>query len=109
MTIAADPTAVASNLGIDTGHVYRHALTGFSAQLSPVTVNALEALPAVDYVQADRRVKAFAQTTPTGINRADADLSPTAGLFGVLEAVGLTYSDLVVGLVEQALGRAAKG
>jgi len=78
----ADPGSVASGLGIETDHVYRNALDGFSARLSPAVVSALEALPVVDYVEQDRRVEAFAQTTPTGINRIDADLSPTAAIGG---------------------------
>ncbi|HEX6115655.1 MAG TPA: S8 family serine peptidase [Solirubrobacterales bacterium] len=78
----ADAASVASGLGLDTGHVYRDALDGFSTRMSPATAAAVEALPVVDYVQEDKRVKAFAQSTPTGINRADADLSPTAAIGG---------------------------
>jgi subtilisin len=78
----ADAAAVAGDLGLETGHVYRHALDGFSTRMSPATAAAVEALPVVDYVQRDRRVEAAAQTTPTGINRVDADLSPTAGIAG---------------------------
>jgi subtilisin len=78
----ADAAAVASDLGLETGHVYRHALDGFSTRMSPATAATVEALPVVDYVQRDRRVETAAQTTPTGINRVDADLSPTAGIAG---------------------------
>ena len=78
----ADAASVADGLGIDTSHVFSHALNGFSAQLSPATAATLEALPVVDYVQRDFKVRATAQTLPTGIDRADADLSPTAGIAG---------------------------
>ena len=72
----ANATSVASGLGLETGHVYRNALDGFSTKMSPATAAAVEALPVVDYVQEDTKVEAFAQTTPTGINRADADAQP---------------------------------
>ncbi len=78
----ADAASVASDLGLETGHVYRHALDGFSTRMSPATAATVEALPVVEYVQADRRVTTAAQTTPTGIDRADADLSPTAAIGG---------------------------
>ena len=78
----ANATSVASGLGLETGHVYRNALDGFSTRMSPATAATVEALPVVDYVQKDARVEAFAQTTPTGIDRADADLSPTAAIGG---------------------------
>jgi subtilisin family serine protease len=78
----ADAAKVASNLGLETGHVYRHALDGFSTRMTPATAATVEALPVVDYVQQDRRVRTAAQTTPTGIDRADADLSPTAAIGG---------------------------
>ena len=51
--------------------------------MSASTADAIAELPGVDWVEQDRRVRAAAQTLPTGINRADADLSPTAGINGV--------------------------
>jgi subtilisin len=78
----ADAADVASDLGLEAGHVYSHALDGFSTRMNSVTAAAVEALPVVDYVERDRRVRTAAQTTPTGINRVDAELSPTAGIGG---------------------------
>ena len=43
----------------------------------------------VDFVQRDHRVSIAAQTTPTGINRVDADLSPTADIDGTDERVNV--------------------
>ncbi len=75
-------TSLGDSLGLDVGYVYRHALKGFSASMSPAVARIVEMLPQVKYVQPDRRVEATAQTVPTGVNRIDADLSPTAGING---------------------------
>jgi len=53
----------------EVGLVYRSALKGYSATLPKDEVEALEEDPRVDYVTLDRKVKLFAQTTPTGISR----------------------------------------
>ena len=68
----------ASRYGARVGHVYRHALRGYSATLSPDRVAALRADPTVAAVVADLPVHAFAQTLPAGINRIDGELSSTA-------------------------------
>jgi subtilisin family serine protease len=85
------PGQLAEQLTAGTGgevtHVYRHALSGFSAELPAAAAAALEANPAVDYVQPDFEVSTAAQTIPTGINRIDAELSPTANINGVDDRV----------------------
>jgi subtilisin len=68
----------ASRYGARVGHVYRHALRGYSATLSPDRAATLRADPTVAAVVADLPVHAFAQTLPTGINRIDGELSSTA-------------------------------
>jgi subtilisin len=67
----------ASRFGARVGHVYRHALKGYSATLSSTRLAALRADPNVAAVVADLPVHAFAQTLPTGINRIDGELSST--------------------------------
>jgi subtilisin family serine protease len=57
----------------DLGFVYRHALKGYSAELSDAAVKALRQNPSVDYIAPDHKVEAFSQTTPTGIGRISAD------------------------------------
>ncbi|MPY78276.1 MAG: S8 family serine peptidase [Actinophytocola sp.] len=74
-------------LGGTLGHVYSSALNGYSAKLTEVARQQLAANPAVDYIQRDRPVHATAQSTPTGIDRADADQSPTAAIDGVDQRV----------------------
>ena len=61
--------------GTNVRHVYEHALKGFAIKISNERV--LEALlknPRVDYIQPDLKVKGFAQSIPTGVDRADGDL-----------------------------------
>jgi subtilisin len=89
--------AQASRLGFDVGHVYTSALQGYSATMSPETAEALEALPSVRWVQADRRVSIDAQTTPTGINRANADASSTAAINGVDQRVNVDVAVIDTG------------
>ncbi|MFI5765991.1 protease inhibitor I9 family protein [Streptomyces sp. NPDC051563] len=48
-----DPAAVADAYGITPVHVYRHALNGFSARLSPAQAASLRATPVVTSVEPD--------------------------------------------------------
>ncbi|MFJ8163547.1 protease inhibitor I9 family protein [Streptomyces sp. NPDC096136] len=48
-----DPAAVAALAGVTPDHVYRHALNGFSARLTPGQLAALTAQPGVASVAAD--------------------------------------------------------
>jgi subtilisin len=70
--------AHAGRYGARVGHVYWHALKGYSATLSSDRVAALKADPSVAAVAPDLPVHAFVQTLPTGINRIDGELSSTA-------------------------------
>jgi subtilisin len=69
--------AHADRYGARVGHVYRHALKGYSATLSSDRVAALKADPNVAAVAPDLPVNAFVQTLPTGIDRIDGELSST--------------------------------
>ncbi|MGH3328212.1 MAG: S8 family serine peptidase, partial [Streptomycetales bacterium] len=69
--------AQATGLGADIGHVYKHALSGYSAVLPTTQVAELRADPRVASVTPDRPVHAAAQTTPTGVDRIEGDLSST--------------------------------
>jgi subtilisin len=59
-------------------HLYRHALTGYSARIPADQVARVAADDRVEAVTPDRKVSAYAQSTPTGVDRVDADQSPTA-------------------------------
>ncbi len=71
------------NLAVRPLHTYRHALNGFSANLTSAQAAALRADPTVAFIQRDRVVQLEGQTLPTGVNRVEADLSPTASIHGV--------------------------
>ena len=91
-------TAQAERFGFDLGHVYTTALQGYSAQMPASVAAALEAAPAVKWVQKDTPVSATAQTTPTGINRANADASPTAKINGTDERVNVDVAVIDTGV-----------
>lgn len=66
-------------------HVYKQAIKGFSARIPTHGISALRADPRVNNVVTDQKVQAFChtsttQTLPTGIERIDANLSPTANI-----------------------------
>src|ERR687892_855166 len=67
------------SMGAEITHVY-DSLSGYVIKPSPEIsaselVKELSNDPRVAYVEADQKVRAFAQTLPTGVDRADGDLS----------------------------------
>ncbi|MDV5143995.1 S8 family serine peptidase [Streptomyces sp. SBC-4] len=69
----ADPVSVArSAAGIELGSVYRSALEGFSAELTPTALAALRANPNVAYVEKSAVAHAHGQATPNGTARIGA-------------------------------------
>ncbi|MGW4652231.1 S8 family serine peptidase [Kitasatospora sp. NPDC004289] len=69
----ADPAGVAHGLaGVRLGAVYRSALDGFAAELTPAAVRALRADPAVRYVEASATGHADGQAVPNGVSRIQA-------------------------------------
>ncbi|HSE10593.1 MAG TPA: S8 family peptidase [Nocardioidaceae bacterium] len=91
-------TSHAESFGLDVGHVYTTALQGYSATM-PASVAALvEAAPSVKWVQKDKSVSTTAQSTPTGINRANADASPTANINGLDERVNVDVAVIDTGV-----------
>jgi subtilisin len=75
----ADPVAVAADhqrsRGASVSHIYRHAVSGYAASVSPAAVARLSADPRVAAVIPDREVRIDAQTVPVGITRIGADRS----------------------------------
>lgn len=67
--------AIAAAHGGCMGHVYEHALKGFSAQLPEAAIKALSKNPHVKSIEPDFLQHAVTQTVPTGVDRIDADLT----------------------------------
>jgi subtilisin len=63
--------------GLTVGHVYRHALKGYSAVMTAADAQGLRADPRVASVTQDRPVHLDQQVLPTGIDRVDGELSST--------------------------------
>jgi subtilisin len=84
--------------GASVSHVYSHALHGYSATLTADAVKRIAADPRVAAVSPDRTVSIDAQTLPTGINRVDAELSPTARINGVDERVNVDVAVIDTGV-----------
>lgn len=97
-----EPSAAATEhtraRGAKVGHLYRSALRGYSAQLTPAAAAALRRDSRVASVQADRVVTTTAQTTPTGIDRIDAEASPTAKIDGTDERVDVDVAVIDTGI-----------
>lgn len=66
--------------GVAVSHVYRHALQGYAAEMSQAAAEQISQDPRVRWVQGDRRVRTTGQTTPTGVDRVNADDSSTADI-----------------------------
>ncbi|GAA2721803.1 S8 family serine peptidase [Actinocorallia aurantiaca] len=64
-------------------YTYGHALHGYAAAMTTDVAGKLAKDPRVRFVQPDRSVRLEAQTTPTGVDRVDAEASPTSGLDNV--------------------------
>ena len=98
-TAAARTTAAAhaERFDLDLGHVYTSAVRGYSATMPAGVADLVAAAPAVDFVQRDTAVRATAQSTPTGIDRAEADTSPTAAIDGTDQRVDVDVAVIDTG------------
>jgi subtilisin family serine protease len=97
----ADSASVAgeqARSGAAVGHVYQNAIHGYSARMSATTAARIAGDPRVLLVQPDATVTIAAQTLPTGINRVDAELSPTAKIDGVDERVNVDVAVIDTGI-----------
>ncbi|MBW2263015.1 MAG: S8 family serine peptidase, partial [Deltaproteobacteria bacterium] len=93
-----DPAALANRHGVTPHHVYRHALRGFSATLSEQQLESLQSDPQVQSIQPDSLLHTTDIPVPYGIDRADADLNPTARIDASDERVGVTVAIIDTGI-----------
>ena len=64
--------------GATVEHIFNHVLPGFAVNVpNDAVLETIMQNPNVDYVQPDVKVKVFAQSLPTGVDRIDGDLSST--------------------------------
>ncbi|MFG1711250.1 S8 family peptidase [Nonomuraea sp. M3C6] len=99
---SADSPSIANEHARDKGavpnRVYSHALHGYSAKMTPKAAEQVAADPRVRWVQPDGQVSISAQTLPTGVNRIDADASPTAGINGSDQRVNVDVAVIDTGI-----------
>lgn len=84
--------------GAHVTHVYEHALRGYAAQMSPQAAENITRDPRVAYVEPDVPVSATAQSLPTGVDRIDGELSPTARINGLDEPLDVDIAILDSGI-----------
>jgi len=102
LTSSTDSVSVASEHarahGVAVGHLYQNAIHGYSARMTPSAAARIAKDPRVLLVQPDGVVSIAAQTLPTGIDRVDADLSPTAAIDGVDTRVNVDVAVIDTGI-----------
>jgi subtilisin family serine protease len=74
--------AMARGNNLEVGFVYRNALEGFSAMIPQARLDDVRNDSRVKYIEHDGTMRAVAQTLPWGIDKIEADLSPTAAISG---------------------------
>jgi len=79
-------------------HVYSSAVRGYSARMSEEAAALVASDPRVAWVEPDRVVTFAAQSTPTGVDRVDADLSPTANIDGGDDRVNVDVAIIDTGI-----------
>jgi subtilisin family serine protease len=84
--------------GAALGHIYQQAIRGYSARMSATAAAQIANDSRVLLVQRDGTVSIDAQTLPTGINRVDAELSPTAQIDGVDQRVNVDVAVIDTGI-----------
>lgn len=115
----ADPGVASKDMELTYGakihHVYTVALRGFAATIPDALLAAARQDQRVRYIVPDRIVRAFqkpppspgpkpgaGQQTPTGVNRIDADLNPTAKIDTIDERVDVDIAIIDTGVATVA-------
>ena len=84
--------------GAQVEFVYEHALNGYSATMSDQAAARIINDPRVASVEVDLPQEASGQTLPTGVDRIDGELSPTAKIDGIDDRVDVDIAILDSGI-----------
>jgi subtilisin family serine protease len=101
IVLLKDGVAVSSAtdlLGVTVDNVYESAVRGYSGRMTAATAARLARDPRVALVQPDGVASIAAQTLPTGIDRIDAEQSPTARINGTDERVNVDVAVIDTGV-----------
>jgi subtilisin len=99
---SANPAAVARDhgrrFGVDVEFVYSAALKGYAGFVEGGGLAGIRSDSRVLFVSEDAPVSTTAQTLPTGIDRVDGELSPTAAIDGVDQRVDVDVAVIDTGV-----------
>lgn len=84
--------------GLTKIHEYKHALNGVAVKASPEQIEKLKKDSRILFIEQDRILTIDSQTLPTGINRAEADLSPLSKIDGIDERVDVDIAIIDTGI-----------
>jgi subtilisin family serine protease len=94
--VAADELKGRFNISVS--FRYRYALRGMAVKMPEKVLAKLAADPRVAYIEPDVIVSINAQTLPTGIDRINAELDPTAKIDGVNDVMDVDIAILDTGI-----------
>jgi subtilisin len=97
---ASVAAAHAKRHGVAVDFVYGAALKGYAGAVDAAGLAGIRSDARVLFVTEDRPVQAFAQTLPTGVDRIDGELSPTAAIDGVDTRVDADVAVLDTGVTD---------
>ncbi len=95
---AASAQVLALLHGAQVGHVYQHALQGFSFAGGAGAARAISRNPQVAFVEPDLACEAFQQTLPFGVARIGADMNLIAHIDGFDDRVDVDIAVIDTGI-----------
>lgn len=90
--------ALAVQHGLRVQFAYEHALKGFAATIPAARLSQLRNDPRVAFISENRLVSIAAQALPTGVNRMEADASPTAAIDGFPDPMDVNVAIIDTGI-----------
>ncbi|HEV8339742.1 MAG TPA: S8 family serine peptidase [bacterium] len=94
----AEARALAAQHNASVKFTYEHALKGFAGTIPAAKLAQLRRDPRVAFITQNRVVEIAAQTLPTGVNRMEADVSPTAGIDGFPDPMDINVAIIDTGI-----------